>query len=258
MNHRVIIFVTKKRDVFLASLAHAVLAKYEPGIIVITGETGRNLAQKAVCTIMRGFRDVRGTSHAFPPHLAPLVAIISGTEKGNGFFFWMTEIWRGIYALLHTQPYPELLILECPGKRHEDAQQFLAIARPQITLVVASSDERAYKASALVDALPSNGYGIVNGDSPGARTLERYTRAHVTSFGFSERCDMRVTDFATTTEGISFMLGYSGKQALVTIDGARDKEYAYAAAAGACVGVAFGLNLPRIVDALRSFHIPNQ
>ena len=93
----------------------------------------------------------------------------------------------------------------------------------------------------------------MNGDSSGARALERYTRAHVTTFGFGAECAMRITDFAVREGNASFMLGYAGRQALVTIEEAHDKECAYAAAAGACVGVAFGIGLARIADALRSF-----
>ncbi len=245
--------INDARDAIVTSLAKKILAKYEPGVIAVTGENGRELAQAGIALVMRGFRDVRTTSPYFPTHLAPIIAILGDARRGRGFWFWIQLIGNGIGIWLARRPYPELLIIECPSERHNEAGKILAIVKPQITLVVASSDARAYKASALVEALPSNGYGIVNGDSAGSLALERYTRAHVTTFGFGERCAMRITDYATRPEGISFMLTYADRQALVTMDGVRGKDYAYAAAAGACVGVAFGMNLPRIADALRAF-----
>ncbi len=258
-------FFMQKREAVLGALMRAILKRYEPGMLVVTGETSRNLALAAIDAVMRGFRHVRIAESGIPQDIAMPLAILGGRKRGEGFLFWLAVIWEGACAAFLETAYPELLMLECPAKRTDDAGKFLDIAKPQITLVTASTDERAYKAAPLVEALPSNGYGIVNGDSRGAKGLIRYTRAHVTSFGFEEGCDMHITEYAVRTSapggnkkllGISFMLEYAGKKAAVAIDDAFGREVAYAAASAACVGIAFGLNLPRIADSLRYFRTP--
>ncbi len=258
-------FLARKKEALLGALMRKVMERYQPGILVVTGETSRNLALAGIDTVMRGFRHVRIAESGIPQDIALPLAILGKRKSGEGFLFWLGVIWEGACAAFLETAYPELLMLECPAKRTDDAEKFLHAAKPQITLVTASSDERAYKAAPLVEALPSNGYGIVNGDSRGAKGLVRYTRAHVTSFGFEEGCDMRIAEYAVRTAaaggkkkllGISFMLEYAGKRVAVAIDDAFGREVAYAAASAACVGIAFGLNLPRIADSLRYFRTP--
>ncbi len=258
-------FFMRKREALLGALMRAIVGRYGPGILVVTGETSRDLALAAISAVMRGFRHVRVAESGIPQDIALPLAILGGRKRGTGFLFWIGVLWEGACAAFLETAYPELLMLECPAKRTDDAGRFLGVVKPQITLVTASGDERAYKAAPLVEALPSNGYGIVNGDSRGAKSLIRYTRAHVTSFGFDRECDMRIGEYAVRTSaaggnrkllGISFMLEYAGKKTSVMIDDAFGREVAYAAASAACVGIAFGQNLPRIADSLRYFRMP--
>lgn len=244
--------VIRHRNRIIRALARRTISAYEPGVIAITGETDRLLQERAIGKVLRNVRDIRMECRAFGEDMALPVTAITGERRGNGAWFWIRMIAKAWWSTLVRQAYPELLVVGCAIRSHDDAARFLEIARPQITVVTGSDDAASYRAAPLVEALPSNGYGIMDCDRKSAAILGKYTRAHVTTFGFAEEAAMRITNFRTDAEGASFALEYGGKTALVQVEGARGKNAASACAGAACVGIAFGMNLQRIASYLRN------
>ncbi len=263
-------WITKQRNRLISFLARAIMRKYQPGVIAITGAIGKTSAQEAIYTILRELRNVRASSPDFTPSTyGASLGILGDWKSGSGFFFWLKALSAGCVTLLTTQRYPELLILEYePEPRF--IQRMLGIAQPQIAVVTALADPRHTRAHAIapiIKAVPSNGYCILNYDDPTSLTLKELTRAHIMSFGFNEGAAMRITNLEYRSEGyanatrgkplgISFKLEYEGNCVPVRIDGAFGKAPAYAIAAAACVGMAFGLNLVRIAEATQYYRAP--
>lgn len=265
-------WIIKQRNRLLSFLARAIVRKYEPGIIAVTGAIGKTSTQEAIYTILRELRNVRASSPDFIPstHGASL-GILGSWKEGSGFFFWLKALGAGYAALLTAHRYPELLILEYePEPRF--IQRMLGVAEPHITVVTALLDPRHTRAHAIapiIKAVPSNGYCIVNYDDAASLALKELTRAHVMSFGFNEGATMRITHLEYRNGesksfgvaqgkplGISFKLEYEGNCVPVRLDDAFGKAPAYAIAAAACVGMTFGLNLARIAKATQYYRAP--
>ena len=92
-------------------------------------------------------------------------------------------------------------------------------------------------------------------------TAQKETRAQVVTYGFSEKSDVRITNFANQLEegvlyGVSFKFAYHGKIVPVRIKGVLGKAQGYAVAAAAAVGSLFGMNFISIVEALNEKFIP--
>lgn len=240
------------RDAIIRALAQKTMRAYEPGVIAVTGETDRLLQEQAIGRVLRGVRNIRTECRSFGEEITLPMTIISEERRGSGVWFWIRTIAKAWWKTIVRDTYPELLIVGCKVVSHEDAGRFLRIARPQITVVTGSDDAVSYRVAPLVEALPSNGYGVMDCDRKSASILAKYTRAHVTTFGFAEDAAMRITNFAADETGISFALEYGGKTALLRVDGARGKNVASACAGAACVGIAFGMNLARIGGFLRN------
>lgn len=263
--------LTTYRNRLVSFLAREIVRKYEPGIIAVTGAIGKTSAQEAIYAILRELRDVRTSSPEFTnaAHGA-LLGIMGGWTRGSGFFFWLKAIASGSVTLLTAQPYPELLILEYnpePGF----LRRMLDIARPQIAVVTAPAypiNGSVKNITSIIEAVPSNGCCIINHDDPAIFKLKECTRAHTMSFGFNEGAAMRITHLEYRAEtpayatrgkhlGISFKLEYEGNCVPVRLDGAFGKAPAYAIAAAACVGIAFGMNLVRIAEATHYYRAPS-
>ncbi len=259
-------FIIRKRNGLLIRLARAIVKKYEPGIIAITGAVGKTSTEEAICAVLREIRSVRGTSPYFANALQIPLAIIGPWTEGSGMFFWLKVIAAGIQNLLITKEYPELLILEYTTRSALEMRELLAIARPQITVATTLYDAPYNETIKLIEALPSNGYSIVQCDDPATARLRERTRAHSMTFGFNEGADMRITNLEYHAEelsdgvykpvGITCNLAYGEQCVPVRLDGAFGKAPAYAIAAAASVGMAFGLNLVRIAEALHYYRIP--
>jgi UDP-N-acetylmuramoyl-tripeptide--D-alanyl-D-alanine ligase len=81
------------------------------------------------------------------------------------------------------------------------------------------------------------------------------------TYGFSEGAIMQISNFevrmdAERPAGISFKLNYGGSFVPVRLDNCFGKVQAYAAAAAACVGITFGLNLVKTAEALLDYEAP--
>ncbi len=91
--------------------------------------------------------------------------------------------------------------------------------------------------------------------------LEQRTRAHLMTFGFNKGAEIKISRMENRIEngrpiGISFKLEYKGTFVPVRLNGVFGRSHAYAAAAAAAVGIAFGMNLVAISDALANYTPP--
>ncbi len=193
------------------------------------------------------------------------------TAKIRKTFFWLKVIAVSAWRIIKkTDKYPEILILEYGADRPGDIKNLLKIARPEMAIITAvgdipvhveffaGPDDVAREKGRLIECLPAAGLAVLNGDDETVARLKSRTRARVAMFGFLKEVDVRITRFENVLEedrpfGISFKLEYQGTFVPVRIKGVFGKAQAYAAAAAATIGIAFGMNLVAISEALGKY-----
>lgn len=277
----------------LRVLAIATLRKYRPGIIGVTGSVGKTSAKEAIYAVLRQARRVRPSFKSFNDQIGLPVTILGdwpeeklklisryytpGKNLFRKIFFWVGLIMSSILKILFGKQsqYPEILILEYGADRPGDLNYLIGIARPQVAVITAvgelpvhvefydNAEAVAREKSKLVQALPTNGFAVLNHDDPQVLVMKKLTPAPVFTFGFSAGADVRITAFEHRHDqgrpvGSAFTLEYNGQSAPVRMEGVLGKPQAYAAAAAACVGLGFGLHLPRIAEALGYYKSPFQ
>ena len=242
----------------IRKLARLILWRYRPGIIGVTGSVGKTSTKIAIAEVLKGERlsidmreDFLDRSSALYKQKLLNYQIIGPRNKN----------------------YPELLILEYAAAKPGDIRYLLSIARPNVSVVTAIGDvpvhvefyadpeEVAREKGRLIEFLPAAGFAVLNSDDESVFDLKDRTRAHIMTFGFGRGANLRITnyeirEFEEKPIGISFKLEYGGSVIPVKIDNVFGKAQAYAAAAGAAVGMAFGLNLVKISDQLRNYRPP--
>jgi UDP-N-acetylmuramoyl-tripeptide--D-alanyl-D-alanine ligase len=175
--------------------------------------------------------------------------------------------------------YPDILVLEYAADKPGDIKYLLEIASPQIGVLTAvgdipvhvefydSPDAVLREKARIIEALPAAGLAVLNADEDRVSMARERTRATALSFGFSEDADVRIMDFENKLSmidgvlrpiGITFKLGYENSFVPVRLSGTLGKTQAYAAAASACVGLAFNLNVVQIAEALTYHQVPAQ
>jgi UDP-N-acetylmuramoyl-tripeptide--D-alanyl-D-alanine ligase len=149
------------------------------------------------------------------------------------------------------------------------------VARPQIGVVTAigdipshvefysGPDAVAREKSKILEVLPTTGFAVLNADDGHVLEMKSRTKAYIMTYGFSPDAAVQITNFENRVEGgkpvgISFKLNYGGSFVPIKINNCFGKPQAYAAAAAAAVGFAFGLNLVKVSEALRDYESPPQ
>ena len=272
----------------LKKLASAVIWKYRPGIIGVTGSVGKTSTKRAIAVVLGSNRQIRAApaslNNEFGVPLTILgewnseeLALVSKKSAPGGrtlrkIFFWLKVIVRGAYLIVFSPKsnYPEILILEYGADRPGDIKYLLSIARPNISVITAvgeipvhvefyaGPEEVAREKARLIECLPSAGFAVLNYDDARVRDLDNRTRAHVMTYGFGQGAQVRISGLEHRLKnnapvGIGFKLSYGGGVVPVKLDGVLSKSQAYAAAAAACLGLIFGLNLVKISEALKDY-----
>ena len=266
----------------LRKMAVLTIKKYQPGIIAITGTVGKTSTKEAIYTILRSVRKVRANSANFNNEISlPLTILGSWTKiEQPAIFFWFKVIFTALNNLLIETDYPELLILEYTADRPGDIKYLLTIARPQISVITAvgdipvhvefyaSPEHVAREKARLVEALPINGFAVLNADDLMVLQMKERTRAHLITFGFDETADLRISAYEAHNEqlplggwkpaGITFKLEYGGNFLPLRLAGVFGKAQAYALAGAAAVAIIYGMNLLKIGEAAQYYEAPAQ
>ncbi len=277
-------------------LAHKTIAKFKPVVIGVTGSVGKTSTKEAIFAILEKKKRARCNVGNFNSEYGvPLTVLGDWTEKelevisrdvtnpptaGQKVLFFSRIIITSSFRLAFgwKKLYPEVLVLEYAADKSGDLSYLTKIVKPNISVVTAVGDipvhvefyptaEAVAKEKAhLVEALPASGLAVLSGDELRVSVMAQKTRATSLTFGFAENCDVRIIDFENKIEnkdgilkptGIVFKLGYDGAFVPVRINGTLGYSQAYSAAAAACVGLAFNLNLVDVSEALAYYKPPH-
>jgi UDP-N-acetylmuramoyl-tripeptide--D-alanyl-D-alanine ligase len=259
----------------LKLLAVLTLKKYQPGVIGITGSAGKTSTKEAIYAVLKQERSVRRNIGNFNNELGLPLTVLGNYPEVKGIFFWPKIIIKSLGRLIFSDKnYPEVLILEMAADRPGDIRYLTEITKPQIGVITAigeipvhvefySSPEAVAREKAhLIEVLPTNGFAILNYDDEIVYNLRSRTRAHIITYGFNEGADLGLNNLEYRIEagrpaGISFKVQYGGSLVPVRLNNVFGKPQAYAAAAAVAVGLAFGINLIKISEALLDYEAPD-
>lgn len=163
-------------------------------------------------------------------------------------------------TLLKLTRRHERAVLEMGMYAPGEIRQLCGIALPHAGVVtnvgpvhlarLGSIEAIAEAKTELVEALPADGYAVLNGDDPRVRAMSGRTRAAVLLYGASEGCDVRGTGLESGgLRGFSFDIEREGRKARVQtrLPGPHLLHNFLAAAA---VGLMEGMTLEEVADAL--------
>ncbi len=260
-------FLLNKLRVLLKYLSRGIIRKYEPFVVGVTGSVGKTSAKLAISSVLKSKFKIRTPGGNLNNELGLPLAIIGDYKAAYGWFFWIKAVLRGLLWLAVHFPYPEGLVLEYGADRPGDLGYLLSVVKPDIAVVTAVGDvpvhiefyenaeSVAAEKSRLVKSLGANGIAVLNADDPRVAEMGDKAKGKVITFGFGSGAAIRVIGFENKSEngvptGIVFKVEYGGSFVPVRIDGVLGRSHAYAAAAAAAVGVARGMNLAKISEAL--------
>jgi UDP-N-acetylmuramoyl-tripeptide--D-alanyl-D-alanine ligase len=259
-------------DFFLLPLAKLVLRRYRPMVIAITGSVGKTSAKEAIAAVLSQKFLVWKTKKNLNTDIGFCLTIINGENAKGSIGGWLKNIFRAWRLVTGRKcNYPQCLVLEMGADRPGDVGDFMRLVRPHGSVVTAIGsipvhvanyadiDEVVREKQKILDSLDGSGWAVLNADDSLVSNMKVPLGVKVFSFGFSEKSEVRIIDYAVRGKdddsalGISFRLQYSGSSVPVRFSGILGRPYAYACAAAAAVGLSCGMNLIDISKGLEKF-----
>lgn len=260
----------------IAALARAVLKKYQPLVIGITGSVGKTSTKEAIFAVLASKMSVRKSPGNYNTEFGVPATILGIRAPGASLPRWIGAITRALrMLLLRDATYPKVLVLEMAADRPGDIEFLVRIAPPKIGVLTAigpahlerfgTIERVAAEKGKLLAALPAEGTAILNADDERVMATAAKTKARMVTFGFSDEAAVRAADISTTLihnedgqigAGMTAKVAADGAVVPMRLDGVLGASHVYAALAATSVGVAFGMNLVEIAEALRAYTPP--
>ncbi len=261
----------------LRLLAKAILDKYQPEVVAITGSVGKTSTKEAIFTVLNSTYNCRTNFKNYNNEIGIPLTII-GAESGNqSAAKWLLVIIKALrLIILKAKKYPNILVLEMGADHPGDIKYLAGLVPIRVAVVTAVApvhleffetiDQVAKEKANLVRALPKNGWAVLNHDIPLVASMEEKTNANILTFGFNHGADIRGAEIAishevdykdvSTIQGISFKLIYQGKVIPVLLPKVLGEHLVYTALAAIAVGTIYELNLHTIIESLKNYEPP--
>lgn len=261
----------------LRAEARAVVKKYKPQIVAITGSVGKTSAKDAIYEVLAQSEHVRKSEKSFNSEFGLPLTILGAPNAWNNPLRWAQNVVDGLLLLAVRHRYPRWLVLEVGADRPGDIKlvaKWLPVTVAVITRlpeVMAhveffdSQEEVVQEKASLVDALVPQGTLVLYGDDARAPMLRaRAGDKKVITFGFSTGVDVRAEEPTILYEegkeqfpiGMSARIAMGGSSVPIEVVGTVGAHSFLPALAAAAVGQALGKNLSDIAEALRGYEPP--
>lgn len=256
----------------LASSARAILRKYQPKIVMVTGSVGKTSTKDATATVLRGEFNLRASEKSYNSEFGVPLTIIGAKNPWENPVAWIRVFQEALGLLILPSHYPKLLVLEVGADRPGDLARILRIADPDAVVVTrlpevpvhveayaspqAVRDEEFAPAYALTSGEPL----VVCADDPHAIAMAGRLAASVTTFGFADGATVRLTGYAFYEEGddcgMEAQLDIAGKNYALRVSGALGRSQLLAPAAAVAVACALGMTPEDAVACANTYCAP--
>lgn len=260
---------------FLFYLSRAVLKKYNPDIIGITGSVGKTSTKEALYFLLKRHFRVRQGEKNFNTAIGVPLAIFGITRNpGRSFFLWLKCMVKGLCMALTRDPsFPSILILEMGADGIGDISYLTKLAPCSIGVLTAIGPAHLEKFGTMESLVNEKKeiirhlfgerrLAVINADDPFLYPLTEPINGRIMTFGLGVHADVSITDIREYTiyrPGDEILFSLSGEMRvkdescafeLTNIVG---RHMLYPLLAALCVACEYHIPLKEIVQDLREY-----
>lgn len=257
----------------LAMFARAVVRKYKPTIVMITGSVGKTSTKDAVASVLSENFFVRASEKSYNSEFGVPLTILGAKNPWTNIFSWLRVYGEAILLLVLRNHYPKMLVLEVGADRPGDLAKILKIATPDVVVVTrlpampvhveayvtpeAVREEEFAPAYALAPGSPL----ILNADDEFSLALAKPLLSVVGTFGLQNDADFQILDPKPKFNkgnpmGMEATLKENDVSHKITVRGALGLPQLYAPAAAFAVGIALGMKPKEILKGIEEYVPP--
>lgn len=258
----------------LGGLAKAILRKYKPDIIGVTGSIGKTSTKEAIHRVLSHKFSVRQNIKNYNNEIGLPLTIIGASSGGRSIWHWIGVFIKAFVILIWKEKsYPDILVLEMAVDRIGDMKYLTDLAPCQVGVVTyigpvhleffQTVEKIAKEKSVMVSHLDKNGWAILNCDNDYVCDMKEVAKGRVLNYGIkNQEADLKASEINFSQDngqeitGLNFKLSYRGSTIPIFLPNILGEHLIYAALAGAAVGLIYDMNLLEISESLRLFEAP--
>ncbi|MDP2594221.1 MAG: Mur ligase family protein, partial [bacterium] len=190
----------------LACAARAVMGRYRPKVVMVTGSVGKTSTKDAIAAALSARFFVRKSEKSFNSEFGVPFTILGVGNPWANPVAWLSVIQKFFVLMLLPNHYPNLLVLEVGADKPGDLKRILRIARPDAVVVThlpeipvhvefyaspeAVREEEFAPAYALIPGAPL----IICADNPYALEMASRVPVLLSTYGFDTASSVRLSD----------------------------------------------------------------
>jgi len=257
----------------LALLARAVIRKYKPKIVMVTGSVGKTSTKDAVATVLGPEFFLRASEKSYNSEFGVPFTIFGVKNPWSSPLAWVRVFEEALALVLFPNHYPNMLVLEVGADRPGDLARILRIATPDAVVVThlpsipvhveAYASPRAVHEEEFAPAyaLPADAPLVLSHDDGHAEEMAAKLQVKVKTFGFTQGSDVRLTEekpFLTDgkSAGMEATMTVAGATYPIVVAGALGRPQLYAPAAAFALALSLGIPAQRALENLASYVPP--
>jgi UDP-N-acetylmuramyl pentapeptide synthase len=257
----------------LLRMAHAVLRKYKPTVVMVTGSVGKTSTKDAIAAVLAERFYVRASEKSYNSEFGVPLTILGAKNPWAHPTYWIKTFIEGLSIMWLPNHYPKLLVLEVGADRPGDLAQILHIATPDVVVVTrlpkvpvhveayATPDAVREEEFAPAYALKPGDSLIVSSDDEYATALAKPLEVSLTMYGVHsgadvQVCDEHVYDVDGQPVGMACTLVVAGMSYPIMIAGALGRPQLLAPAAAVAAGLSLGMSVEQCMRGLKNYAPP--
>jgi len=257
----------------LGFLAHAVVRRYHPRIVMVTGSVGKTSTKDAVAAVLSARFFVRKSEKSFNTQFGVPFTILGVENPWKNAFAWVSVAKKALALLLLPNHYPNMLVLEVGADKPGDLARILRVVTPDAVVVtrlpLIPVHVEAYPSPEMVQeeefspayTLAASAPLIVPDDDPYALDNAMRTSARVFSYGMTPHATVRISDvgfdqYEGKVSGMRASIGTIGAQENIVVKGSVGVTQLLPLAAALAAALAYDISLAEAVKTLESYEAP--
>lgn len=178
------------------------LSKYQTTIIGITGSYGKTSTKNILYSMLK--EDYQ----------------VLATEKSYNTMNGVSKNINNLLDKLH-----QMMIVEMGATRRKDITKLVDLTHPKYGIVTGigpqhlesfkSLENIVNEKMQLIDSLPSDGIGIINGDDNLIENYNIQSQCRIIKFGLDKKCDYWAHEIKKGNQGLEFKITYQGREVTV-------------------------------------------
>ncbi|MBP9711505.1 MAG: UDP-N-acetylmuramoyl-tripeptide--D-alanyl-D-alanine ligase [Candidatus Pacebacteria bacterium] len=267
-------FVKTSISYVLQMESRAVLWKYKPKVIAITGSLGKTSTKDAVYAALSGMTHVRKSQKSYNSEIGLPLTILGLPNGWNNPFVWFENFLLGLWLIIAPHKYPKWLVLEVGVGKPGDMKKTASWLKTDAVIITAIGETPAHieffssrkhlieEKSELIKTLKKDGLLVLNADDEAVLGMKEKTKCRTITYGFNPEADVVASQdniyygIDGIPEGIIFRVDESGVSMPVAIEGVFGRNHLYASLAAITLSVGLKFNVLHAIEHLKAYDVP--